>query len=121
MKKIYVEELSGRKNHIGDYESDNKTFTANRNRSSHFMRKYKGWGLDKSVLVKLAGKDAYVVIIDRESETRYETTAKYFLKNGTENTFKGHLPQVFLNEFSFDVKTEVKPNANTKSDKKLYK
>jgi len=109
MKKIYVTESNGRKNHIGDYESNNKTFTANRNRSVHFMRKYQGWGLDKATLISLASKNAYIVIVDRDSETRYEVTAKHFLENGIEATFKGHLAQMFMNENSFSIRTETKP------------
>jgi len=107
--EVFITEDSGRKNHIGDYTVGNNTLTCFKERSKHYFNKYKGWGIDREIVKYYSKLGADIVVVDTENGIRYETTAIKMLLHGTENQFRGHLPQIFLSEFDFDVRVEVKP------------
>lgn len=94
---IQVKEADGKIKKIGKYDEDKNTFYTERDKTTHFMRKYNAWGLDLKTVEFLAQRQAKVHVKDKESKWEYECYAKDFILYGKEYEYNQHRPQYFLN------------------------
>ncbi len=89
----------------GKIEGD--TFTRKVTRKTHFVWKYKGYGLDALEVERLheAGI-CHMRFVERDTQTEYITTVSEFLEHGVRDQLGKFEPQIFLPCSSM---SEVKP------------
>lgn len=68
-----------------------------RKRSRHWLRVANGWSVDVAVLAQAAALGAtHVVVVDRESGTRYVAPLDAFREHGVHVSYGGHGAQLAL-------------------------
>jgi len=82
---------------VGLYDEEKHVFSKFVKRSMHFMIKHDGWGVDKSVLNRLAADNATIRIEEQEAREAFIVSANEWKNTGIEEDF-GYGVQVFLPE-----------------------
>jgi hypothetical protein len=76
-------------------------YETHRDRLKHYLRKYKGWGIEEDILKDLARYGEVKIRVVVKGEGILETTLNHFMRFGITAQFSTYGVQVFLAESRF--------------------
>lgn len=99
--------LARRSNGAVNGKIEGDTFTRQVTRRTHYVWKYKGYGLDALEVERLhAAGICHMRFVERDTKTEYITTVSEFLEHGVRDQLGKFEPQIFM---SCSNMSEVKP------------